>query len=118
MFSLEERVELMKMAAKKIPQVEVLPFKGLLVDFAAANQAKIIIRSIRTIFDFEFETMQGQINSQLGDVETFYLAVNEKYRLISSSLVRELAAHGKRLSSYIPSEIEETVFQKLSQSKN
>jgi pantetheine-phosphate adenylyltransferase len=114
-FSLEERIHLFKAITIHIPNVEVMAFNGLLVDFAQSQNIKIIIRAIRTIFDFEYETLQAQMNRQLGNIETFYLVVDEKFRLISSTLVREIASHGKRLIDFVPSEIEEAVSQKLSQ---
>lgn len=112
-FSVDERVQLLKTITADLPHVEVAAFKGLLVDFAKSLEISVIIRAIRTIFDFEHETLQAQMNRQLGGVETFYLVVDEKCRLISSSLVREIASHGKRLSGFIPQEIEEYVFRKL-----
>jgi pantetheine-phosphate adenylyltransferase len=112
-FSVEERLKFLKHTTAGIPHVEVVSFSGLLVDFAKARGISIIVRAIRTIFDFEQETLQAQINRQLTGVETFYLFVDEKCRLISSSLVREIARHGKRLTGFVPPQIEEAVFQKL-----
>jgi pantetheine-phosphate adenylyltransferase len=112
-FSLEDRLLFLKSITRDIPNVEIAFFKGLLVDFAKSQKTDVIIRSIRTIFDFESETLQAQINRQLGGVETFYLVVDEKYRLISSTLVREIASHGQRLTSFVPPEIEEAVFYRL-----
>lgn len=117
-FSLEERVELLKRITTHVPHVEIAAFSGLLVDFAKEQGINIIIRAIRTIFDFEHETLQAQMNRQLGGVETFYLVVDEKCRLISSTLVREIASHGKRLIGFVPSEIEESVFHRLFLDKN
>lgn len=116
-FSLEERIQFLKTITANIPNVEISAFKGLLVDFAKSSGIGIIIRAIRTIFDFEHETLQAQMNRQLGEVETFYLVVDERCRLISSSLVREIASHGKRLIDFVPSEIEEAVFKRLFQTK-
>lgn len=112
-FSSEEKIQFLKTITANIPNVEIFAFKGLLVDFAKSLKIDIILRAIRTIFDFENETLQAQMNRQLGDVETFYLVVDEKYRLISSTLVREIASHGKRLTGFVPLEIEEAVFQRL-----
>lgn len=116
-FSLEQRIDLMKKVTLRFPNVEVLSFRGLLVDFAHNQKVKIIVRSIRTVFDFEFETLQSQINLKLGALETLFLAVNEKFRLVNASVVRELACHGQRLLEFVPEEIEEIVFQKLSTAK-
>lgn len=114
-FSLEERVHFLKTLTLTMPNVEIAVFDGLLVDFAKLREIGIILRAIRTIFDFEKETVQAHINRRLGGVETFYLAVDEKYRFMSSTLVREIASHGKRLLDFVPSEIEEYVFRKWNQ---
>ncbi len=115
LFSVEERVAFLKEITKEIPQIEICPFDGLLVDFAKSKKIDTILRAIRTIFDFENETLQAQINHKLGNLETLYLVVDEKYRLISSQLVREIAAGGKRLSDFVPPAIEAEVFKRLSQ---
>lgn len=112
-FSLAERVHFLQAITKDISNIEICSFSGLLVDFAQSQGIDVIIRAIRTIFDFEYETLQAQMNRQLGAVETFYLVVEEQYRLISSTLVREIAPHGKRLHGFVPAEIEEAVFQRL-----
>lgn len=112
-FSLEERIEFFKIITATIPNIEIVSFNGLLVDFAKSQGIDIIIRAIRTIFDFEHETLQAQMNRQLGSIETFYLVADEKCRLISSTLIREIAFYGKRLTGFVPSEIEEAVFHRL-----
>ncbi len=112
-FSLEERIQFLKTITADIPNIEIFAFEGLLVDFAKSRGIDIIIRAIRTIFDFENETLQAQVNRQLGEVETFYLVVDEKCRLISSTVVREIASHGKRLIDFVPPEIEGVIFHRL-----
>jgi pantetheine-phosphate adenylyltransferase len=112
-FSLDERLHFLEAITTDISNIEICSFSGLLVDFARSQGIDVIIRAIRTIFDFEHETLQAQMNRQLGAVETFYLVVEEKYRLISSTLVREIAPHGKRLQDFVPAEIEEAVFHRL-----
>ena len=116
-FSLAERVRFFEAITQNIQNIEILAFDGLLVDFAKSQGINIIVRAIRTIFDFEYETLQAQMNRQLGEVETYYLVVDEKYRLVSSTLVREIASYGKRLIGFVPQEIEETVFHRLFQQK-
>jgi pantetheine-phosphate adenylyltransferase len=71
-FSLEERIQFFKAITRNISNIEIVAFKGLLVDFAKSQKIDIIIRAIRTILDFESETLQAQVNRQLGGVETFY----------------------------------------------
>src|SRR5262245_57765489 len=79
-FSFDERVHFLQTITATVSNVEVLSFNGLLVDFAKSLGVDTIVRAIRTIFDFEYETMQGQMNRQMSEVETFYLVVDEKYR--------------------------------------
>lgn len=112
-FPLEKRMEFLKKITTNVPNVEITSFTGLLVDFAKKQRIDMIIRSIRTIFDFENETLQAQMNCKLGGVETFFLGVDENYRLISSTLVREIASYGRRLVGFVPPEIEEDVFNHL-----
>jgi pantetheine-phosphate adenylyltransferase len=112
-FSVEERTHFFKKITSNIKNVEIISFNGLLVDFAHAQGIDVVIRAIRTIFDFEQENVQAQMNRHLGNIETFYLVVDEKYRLLSSTLVREIAMEGKRLKDFVPAEIEEAVFQRL-----
>lgn len=112
-FTVEDRVQFLKTITAKYPNVEVAVFNGLLVDFAKSREINTIIRSIRSILDFEVETQQAQLNRQMGNLDTFFLVVDEKYRLISSSIVREIGSYGRRLTDFVPAEIEEAVFKKL-----
>lgn len=112
-FSLVERTEFLKKITQGIPNVEIVTFPGLLVDLAKELEASVIIRSIRNITDIDYESIQGQMNRLLWDIETLYLIGDEKFRFISSTLVREIASHGKRLHAFIPSEIEASVFEHL-----
>lgn len=114
-FTIEERIDLLKTMTMKIPNIEIVSFSGLLVDFAKNLEVHSIIRSIRNISDFDYESLQAHMNRQLGDIETLYMIADEKYRLISSTLIREIASYGKRLHGFVPSEIEGLIFDRLSQ---
>lgn len=113
-FSLEERIELLKKVTKSMPNVEVVEFSGLLVEFAQKLGVHAIIRSVRNFTDFDYESLQSQMNRRLGDIETLFMIADEKYRFISATLVREIALRGKRLEAFIPKEIEPVVFEHLS----
>lgn len=112
-FSLSERIELLKQLTKNFANVEVVSFEGLLVDYTKQLNISTAIRAIRNTSDFDNEVVQAGMNKQLGEIETLYMAANDKFRNISSSLIKEIAYHGKRLSSFVPLEIEEFVFQRL-----
>lgn len=112
-FRLEERVELLEKITASIPNVEVISYSGLLVDCAKELEVLMVVRSIRNTVDFEEEVIQAQMNKQLGGLETLYMMPDERYRLVSSSLIREVAAHGRRLHAFVPAEIEEVIFNRL-----
>ena len=101
-FSLDERVELARTALQKLDHVEVVGFQGLLVSFAQAQGASIILRGLRAVSDFEYEFQLASMNRKLApDVETMFLTPDEGYTFISSSLVREVASHGGDVSAFV-----------------
>ncbi len=102
MFSIEERVALANEALKHLKNIEVCPFDTLLVDFANQQDAKVILRGLRAVSDFEYEFQLAGINRRLApDVETLFLRPAEQYAYISSSLVREVAKLGGDVSEFI-----------------
>jgi len=113
-FSLAERVDYLKIITKKIPNIEIVTFSGLLVDFAERQGVNAILRAIRSASDFDYENVQAQMNRHLANIETVYMVADERYRFVSSSLIREIAGFGKRIDAFIPAEIEEDVFDRLS----
>lgn len=116
-FTVEERIELLRTITDKIPNIEIVTFNGLLVDYAKELEVHAILRAIRNVSDFDYENLQAQMNRQLGNIETLYMVADEKYRLVSSTLIREIASYGKRLHTFVPPEIEEFIFERL-QSKH
>jgi pantetheine-phosphate adenylyltransferase len=102
-FNFEERVALGKTLFKNMPNVEVLGFNGLLIDFVAKQKANVLVRGIRTIGDFDFELQLARMNRHLKpDVETMFILPSEKYIHISATLVREIAALGGDVSTLVP----------------
>ena len=94
-FSADERVELAKAVLADMPNVEVIPFDGLLVDFAQQQGAQVILRGLRAVSDFEYEFQLASMNRHLNNkIETMFLTPAEQYSYISSSLVREVAVLG------------------------
>lgn len=117
-FSPQERVELFKQATLDLPNVEIVSFNGLLVDYMDQRSITTIIRSIRSFSDFEYEMTLAYMNRQISGIETIYIIPDEKFKLISSSLIRDLARYGKRLDQFVPAVIEPLVFERLSAYKN
>jgi pantetheine-phosphate adenylyltransferase len=101
-FELSERVKLAKQALADLPNVEVLEFDTLLVDFARECGAAVILRGLRAVSDFEYEFQLAGMNRRLApDVETMFLTPAEKFSYISSSLVREIAALGGDVTDFV-----------------
>ena len=101
-FSLQERVSLAEQALEKYPNVKVQGFDGLLVDFAQQHNAKVILRGLRAVSDFEFEFQLASMNRQLdSSLESMFLTPAEEHAFISSSLVREIAKLGGDVSKFV-----------------
>jgi pantetheine-phosphate adenylyltransferase len=101
-FDIDRRVELAQRVLEKIPVVEVLPFSGLLVDFARKQKAPVIMRGLRAVSDFEYELQLAGLNRRMApDVETLFLTPSEQSAYISSSLVREIARLGGDVSTFV-----------------
>lgn len=110
MFSMEERVEMLKEATKHIPNVRVTCFSGLLNEFCKKEEAPFIVRGLRTFTDFEYEFQRALLLKKIdNDLETVFIMTNAKYSFVSSSGVRELATFGGQLKDLVPECIEERV---------
>lgn len=106
MFSLEDRVSMIKQATQHLSKVEVDSFSGLLVDYMRSRHAHVILRGLRAISDFEYEFQLAQMNRKLyPGFEIVYMMPDERYTYISSSLVKQVASLGGDVSSFVPKEI-------------
>lgn len=101
-FPLEERLAAIQSAFKSEPRVKVMAYDGLTVDFAAEQQAQFILRGVRSVQDFEYERNIAEANKQLSGIETVLLYTRPEYAHISSTLLRDLHAHEKDISPYLP----------------
>ena len=116
LFSVEERVRILNEATKDLTNVEIVAFSGLSVDFARQCKAKVIIRGLRAITDFEYELQMAQTNRVLApDVDTMFLTTSLEYAYLSSTTVKEVAAFGGDISKFVPGfvmdELKERVFE-------
>jgi pantetheine-phosphate adenylyltransferase len=108
LFSLEERVELVTAEISEIGErngtvIEVMPFQGLLIDFARQVGAVMIVRGLRAVTDFDYEFQMAGMNHRMApDVETVFLMASERHHFIASRLVKEVAALGGDISSFVP----------------
>ena len=113
-FTLEERLELARTALAEYDNVEICSFDGLLVEFARTKQARVILRGLRAVSDFDYEFQLAGMNRKLApDVETLFLTPAEQYSNISSSLVREIAALGGDVAPFVHEKIMDELTRKL-----
>lgn len=103
LFSLEDRMRLIRESVHEVPNIEVASFSGLLVDFCHSMDANIILRGLRAATDFDFEFQIGLANMDMApDIETVFLLSEPKNIFISSSLVKEIAFHNGDVQQYLP----------------
>ena len=114
LFSIKERVELIKRVTKDLDNVEVLSFEGLLVDFARLHNSKVILKGLRTMSDFEYEFQMALMNSKLNpDIETVFMMTSSAYSYVSSSSVKQVAKFGGSINGLVPEELIEEVMDKF-----
>jgi|TARA_B100000768_G_scaffold45119_1_gene43943 pantetheine-phosphate adenylyltransferase len=112
-FSLEERVVLAKKSLENIKNIEVIPFSGLLVDFATKLNAKVILRGLRVVSDFEYEFQMSSMNKKLNNnIESIFLTPSESYAFLSSSLVKEIAQLGGDVSTFVNEDVKTALERK------
>ena len=114
LFSVDERVNMIKEVVKDLPNVHVESYEGLLINHAIESKANVIIRGLRAVTDFEYELQMSQTNRKLSDdvVDTVFLNTDLRYAYLSSSTVREVASFGGDISKFVPPYIEELVNDK------
>ena len=114
LFSVEERVKMLEEVTKDLTNVKIVPFDGLLVDFASRMEADIVIRGLRAITDFEYELQMSQTNHKLAsNVETMFLTTSIEYSYLSSTTVKEIAAFGGDVSQFVPEAVAEELKKKM-----
>ena len=116
LFSTAERLELARAAVAGLQNVDVVPFSGLLVDWARAHGIHTLIRGLRAFSDFEYEFQMALTNRKLApDIETMFLMPNEDFSYVSSSMVREIAALGGDVDKFVPAPVAAALKRKLAQ---
>lgn len=114
LFDIEERVELIKRVTKHLDNVEVVSFKGLLVDCIRENNANVILKGLRAFSDFEYEFQMALMNNKLDpEVETLFMMTSAEYSYLSSSAVKQVAKFGGCIEGLVPDEIIKDVVRKM-----
>lgn len=113
-FTMEERISFLEETLKDRPNIEVIPFSGLLVDFMREQKATTVIKGLRAVSDFEYEFQMALLNKNLNpEIETLFMMTNINYSYLSSSAVRELASYGGNIKDLVPDIIVERIYEKF-----
>jgi len=113
MFTVEERIAMLREATAGVPNIRVEGFGGLLVDFCRDQGAQVLVRGLRAVSDFDYELKMAQMNVGLSGVETLFMPTNPLYSFIASSLVKQVAKLGGDVSPYVPKTVEARLAAKL-----
>ncbi len=113
LFTLEERVRMLEDTTEEFPNVKIQTFDGLTVDFARSVEAKVMIRGLRAVSDFESEMQIAQTNHSLDpDIDTMFFTTSLEYAFLSSTIVREVASYGSDVSNMVPAAVEKMLRKK------
>jgi pantetheine-phosphate adenylyltransferase len=114
LFTVEERIGLVRAVTAPLPNVDVDSFEGLLVDFCRQRGVGVVVKGLRAVSDFEYELQMAQMNARIGDVETLFMTTRPDYSFLSSSLVKEVARFGGDVSDFVPAVVAEELRSRLS----
>ena len=113
-FTIDERVELIRKCTKELKNVEVDSFSGLLIDFAKQKNCPNIVRGLRAVSDFEYEMQMALVNRKLyPELETYFMVSGNQYSFLSSSIVKEIAMLNGNISCFVPKVVEEKLVNKI-----
>jgi pantetheine-phosphate adenylyltransferase len=113
LFALEERIGLLETALEHRANTRVGAFGGLLVDYARAQGARVIVKGLRAVTDYEYEIQMAQMNQRIGDIDTLFMATSPKWSFLSSSLVKEVARHGGDVEGLVPDHVRKALIDRL-----
>ncbi len=105
LFTVEERIEMLREVTSQYGNVRVDSFHGLLVDFCEANGIPAVVKGLRAVSDFDYELQMAQMNYSMAKVETMFMTTNPLYSFLSSSLIREVAKYGGDVSGLVPEQV-------------
>jgi pantetheine-phosphate adenylyltransferase len=118
LFTVEERISMIKDVVAKYPNVKVDSWSGLLVDYCKTNGVSAIVKGLRAVSDFDYELQMAQMNLQLKGVDTLFMATTPAYSFLSSSLVKEIANYGGDVSALVPANVLSLMKARLAEGGN
>jgi pantetheine-phosphate adenylyltransferase len=113
LFTVDERVDMLRAVTAEYPNVRVDKFHGLIVEFCKANEISTIVKGLRAVSDFDFELQMAQMNYSLAGVETLFMTTNPLYAFLSSSLVKEVAQYGGNVAGLVPPTVADRLRDRL-----
>ena len=115
LFSVEERVSMLREITGHVPNIKITSFHGLLIDYARKVDASIIVRGLRAVTEFEYELQIAQTNRIVDDrVDTVFLTTSLEYAYLSSTIVKEVASYGGDISHFVPEQLIDRIYAKFS----
>ena len=115
LFTVDERVDMLREVTKGYGNVRVDRFHGLLVDFCAANGITAVVKGLRAVSDFEYEMQMAQMNYRLAKIETLFMTTNPLYSFLSSSLIKDVARYGGDVSGLVPDQVLDRLRERLAE---
>lgn len=113
LFTIEERIDMLREVTASYGNVRIESFRGLLVDYCKANHIPVVVKGLRAVSDFDYELQQAQMNHGLAGVETLFLATNPLYSFLSSSLIKDVAKYGGDVSAHVPEAVRLRLVERL-----
>jgi pantetheine-phosphate adenylyltransferase len=114
LFSVDDRIDMLREVTGHLPNVVVESFHGLLVDFCRKRDIPAVVKGLRAVTDFDYELQMAQMNHRLTQLETLFVATNPDYSYLSSSLIREVASYGGDVSGLVPDTVLARLTERLS----
>jgi pantetheine-phosphate adenylyltransferase len=115
LFTVEERVDMIREVTGHLPNVRVDSWHGLLVDYCRANDVKVVVKGLRAVSDFDYELQMAQMNHQLSEVETLFMPTNPVHSFMSSSLIKEVATYQGDVAHLLPELVHDRLIARLAE---
>ena len=115
LFTVDERIEMLREVTEPWPNVRIDSWHGLLVDYCNTNGIGAIVKGLRAVSDFDYELQMAQMNQRLSGVETLFMSTNPQHSFLASSLVKEVATYGGDVSNLLPPKIEQRLRERLAE---
>jgi len=113
LFTVDERIEMLREVVAPYPNVVVDSFHGLLVDYCRENDIPAIVKGLRAVSDFDYELQMAQMNHRLAKVETLFISTNPLYSFLSSSLIKEVVTYGGDITGLVPDSVGERLIERV-----